>query len=182
MRSLPIIVAVACAVASLPAAAQTLKPGLWEMQNKTEGNAELNQSIAQMQKELAAMPPEQRKQAEAIMAKHGMQMGPAGGGAMRTRVCMTREMIERNEIPATNGDCRTSQQRRSGNTLNMAFTCTNPTSTGDVRVTFVSPEAFTSTAHVTSIGDGKSDTLTVDSSGKWLSADCGTVKPMQPAK
>jgi hypothetical protein len=27
---------------------------------------------------------------------------------------------------------------------------------------------------------GKAETMNMDASGKWLSADCGTVKPMAP--
>ena len=74
------ILAVSIAAVCLPAAAQ-LKPGLWEITNKVGGNAQLDAARAQMQQQLAAMPPEQRKQMEAMMAQRGMSMpGAAAGG------------------------------------------------------------------------------------------------------
>jgi len=53
---------------------------------------------------MAGMPPEQRKQMQDMLAKQGMGQGGAGGMSMK--ICMTREMVERNEMP--------SQQQGSG--------------------------------------------------------------------
>ena len=119
---------------------------------------------------------------ETMMAGRGVQMAPAAGGGMRMKMCMTKEMAERNDIPANRGDCKTGQQQRSGNTLKMTFTCANPPSRGDTQVTFNGPDAYTSKTNVTSTVDGKPETMTMEGSGKWLSADCGSVKPIQPAK
>jgi hypothetical protein len=182
MRSVTTILLAACAAVALPVAAQTLKPGLWEMQHKVQGNAEMDQAMAEMQKQLAAMSPEQRKQMETMMAGRGVQMAPADGGGMRLKMCMTREMAERNDIPANRGDCKTGPQQRSGNTLKMTFTCTNPQSSGDTQVTFNGSESYTSKTNVTSTTNGKSETMRMEGSGKWLSADCGSVKPIQQAK
>jgi hypothetical protein len=98
------------------------------------------------------------------------------------KMCMTKEMAERNDIPANRGDCKTGQQQRSGNTLKMTFTCTNPPSRGDTQVTFNGPDSYTSKTNVTSTVDGKPETINMEGSGKWLSADCGSVKPIQSAK
>ena len=101
---------------------------------------------------------------------------------MRMKVCMTPEMAERSDIPANRGDCKTGQRQRSGNTMKMTFTCTNPPSTGETQVTFDGPESYTSRTTVTSTTNGKPETMTMEGSGKWLSADCGSVKPLQGAK
>lgn len=169
----------ALAVAGLagPAAAQSLKPGLWEMQQKMQGNPEMEQGMAEARKQMAAMPPEQRKQMEAMMAQRGVQLAPGAGGGMGIRMCMTREMAERNEVPAQQGDCKTTQQQRSGNTMRMAFTCANPPSSGESQVTFSGSEAYTSRTTVTSMVKGKSEKTTIEGTGKWLGADCGNVKP-----
>ena len=76
--------AIACllAAACLPAAAQSLKPGLWEMHNKMGGNAQMDQAMAEMRKQLATMPADQRKQMEAMMAAQGVQVGSGGAGGM----------------------------------------------------------------------------------------------------
>jgi hypothetical protein len=182
MRPLSSILVAAAAALALPVSAQTLRPGLWEMQHKVQGNAQMDQAMAEMQKQLAAMSPEQRKQMETMMAGRGVQMAPGADGGMRMKICMTKEMAERNDIPANRGDCRTGPQQRSGNTLKMTFTCTNPPSSGDAQITFNGTESYTSKTNVTSTTNGKPETMTMEGSGKWLSADCGSVKPIQPAK
>lgn len=177
MKPFALTVAIAAFAAAAPLAAQTLKPGLWEMQQKMGGNPQMDDSMAEMRKQLAAMPPEQRKQMEAMMGQRGVQMAPGAGGGMAVRMCMTPEMVQRNEMPAQQGDCRTTQQQRSGNTMKMAFTCTRPPSSGESQVTFTSNEAFTSRTTVTSTAGGKPEKTTIESTGKWLAADCGNVKP-----
>lgn len=174
------IVAAACALLALPAAAQTLKPGLWEMQHKAGGTPRMDQAMAEMRQQMDAMSPEERRQMESMMAGRGMQMGRAADGGMAMKVCLTPQMVQRNDIPASRGDCRTTRQQRSGSTLTMAFTCTDPPSTGESQVTFHGPEAFTSRSTIASTVDGRSETMTMEGSGKWLSADCGSVKPIAP--
>ena len=49
------------------ALAQTTRPGLWDIQHKMGGDPEIDRAMAEMQKQLAAMPPAQRKQMEAMM-------------------------------------------------------------------------------------------------------------------
>jgi hypothetical protein len=106
-------------MAALPAAAQTLKPGLWEVTNKMQGGSgQMQNAMSEMQKQMASMPPEQRKMIEEQMAKSGVKMGAGGpAGGMSMQICMTKEMVEKNEVPAQQGDCKTTSQARSGNTM-----------------------------------------------------------------
>ena len=48
-------------LAALPAHAQTMKPGLWEVNNKLGGSPEMDKAMAQMQEQMANLPPAQRK-------------------------------------------------------------------------------------------------------------------------
>ena len=64
----------------------------------------------------------------------------------------------------------------------MSFTCTNPPSSGEGTVTFVSPEAYTMKMTVQTVVQGKAEKMNMDGSGKWLSADCGAIKPMAMPK
>lgn len=161
-----------------PAMAQTLKPGLWEINNKMQsGSGQLEKGMTEMQQQMAAMPPEQRKMMQDMMAKQGVSMSPGAGGAMAMKICMTKEMVERNELPAQHGDCKTTTSPRAGNSMKMSFVCTQPPSSGEGQVTFVSPEAYTMKMAMKSTVQGKPETMTMDGSGKWLSADCGAVKP-----
>lgn len=179
MRSAIALAALALAT-SLPAAAQTLKPGLWEISNKMD-NPEMNQAMADMQKQLAAMPPEQRKQMEAAMAQHGVKMQAGGTGGMVMQMCMTREMIERDDVPMQEG-CKVTRNQRTGNVVKMAFTCTNPPSSGEGQFTYTSAEAYTSQMTARATVQGRTQTTSMNATGKWLKADCGNVKPVAPPK
>jgi hypothetical protein len=158
--------------------AQTMKPGLWEITHNTRGGgAQAADAQAKMQREMANMPPEQKKMMQEMMAKHGVQMGGGAGGGMSMKTCMTKEMVERNEVPSQKGDCRTTRQQKTGNTMKFTVVCANPPSTGDGQVTFQSPEAYNMKMVVNTTVDGKPQTMNMDSSGKWLSADCGAAAP-----
>ncbi len=172
------------AAASLAASAQSMKPGLWEITNRMEsGGARMEQSMAQAQAALANMPPEQRKMVEEMMAKQGVKMGSGGpGGGMSIQVCVTKEMAERNEVPTQKGDCKTTQQSRTGNTIKMAFVCTSPPSSGEGQITFASNEAYTMKMAVSTAMEGRPEKMNMDSSGKWLGADCGGVRPPAPPR
>ena len=179
MRVALAAVATAAASAVLPAGAQSLKPGLWAVTNRMQGGSgQMQDAMAEMQKQLASMPPEQRKMMEEQMAKSGVKMGSAGpAGGMSVKICMTREMVEKNEVPGQQGDCKTTSQGRSGNTMKMAFTCTNPPSSGEGQVTYNGSEGYTSRTTMSTQVQGKPEKMTMEGSGKWLGADCGTTKP-----
>ena len=176
------LAATALAAASFAAGAQTLKPGLWEISNKMN-SPQMDQAMAEMQKQMASMPPEQRKQMEAMMAQRGMSMpGAAPGGGMTVKMCMTKEQVERNEVPMEKSDCTMSNQQKSGGTVKFAFSCPNPPSKGEGEFTMSGSEAYSSRVKVTSTVQGKPETMTMEGSGKWLGADCGAIKPMVPPK
>lgn len=169
-------------IANPPALAQNAKPGLWEIHQKMGGSAEIDKAMAQMQQQMASMPPAQRKQMQDMMAKQGMSMGGAGGG-ISVKMCMTKEMAERNEMPqAQQGDCKSSTSPRVGNTQKISFVCTQPPSSGEGQITFTSSESYTLKMVTTTSVKGKPEKMTLDGSGKWLWADCGAVKPMTAPK
>jgi hypothetical protein len=170
-----LLVAGIAAAALGSAGAQSLKPGLWQITHQTQGGGDMGRSMAAMQQQLANMPPEQRKMVEQHMARQGMQSGPGGG--MAVKVCITPEMAQRSQVPGQHADCSSTSQARSGNTMKVAFACTNPPSKGEGEVTFTSPEAYTSKMTVTTTVQGKPQQMTMNSSGRWLAADCGSVKP-----
>mgnify|MGYP006207519975 CR=1 FL=1 len=158
--------------------AQSTKPGLWEVTQKMGGNAEMDQAMAQMQKQMAGMSAAQRKQMEAMMGNQGLSMG--AGGTMSLKTCITPEMAARNDMPTqTEGDCTTTVTSRSGNTMKMKFVCTNPPSSGEGTYTFNGDTAYSMKMVMTSQHQGKPQNMTMEGQGKWLAADCGNVKPMQ---
>jgi hypothetical protein len=165
------------AAASPPLLAQSTAPGLWQIENKMGGNPELERAMAQMQAQLAAMPAAQRQQMQAMMGQSGVSM--AAGGAMAVKVCITPAMAARQQLPTqTQGDCTSTIDSRSGNTMKVSFVCTNPPSSGQATYTFESDKAYTMKMAMKSSANGQAQNMTMDAKGQWLSADCGGVKPI----
>lgn len=161
--------------------AQSTKPGLWEINQKMGGNPEMDKAMAEMQKQLASMPPAQRKQMEAMMGKNGMGVAPGGGFSLK--VCITPEMAARAEMPSqTEGNCTSTITSRSASALKTKFVCTNPPSSGEGTYVFNGDKAYTMKMVMQSARNGKPETMTVEGQGKWLSTDCGTVKPIAMPK
>jgi hypothetical protein len=163
--------------------AQSIKPGLWEMNQKVGGSAQMDQSMAQMQQQMANMPPAQRKQMEDMLAKQGMSMptpGAGGGGGMVMKVCITPEMAAKQDMPMQNeGDCTSTVTSRSASALKMSFVCKNPPSTGEGTYTFSGDTAYTMKMVMNTTHKGKPQTVTMDGQGKWVAAACGAVKPLK---
>jgi hypothetical protein len=136
--------------------------------------------MAQAQKQMESMPPEQRKMMQDMMAKQGVKMGTGSGGGVSLKVCMTQEMVDRNEISGGNqNNCTHTYSQRTGNAQKFSFSCTKPSSSGEGVVTFTSAESYsmkmTSTANVR----GAPEKMEMQSNGRWLSGDCGSVKPIR---
>lgn len=169
--------------AALTGLAQTMKPGLWEITNNMlGGSGEMASAMAEMQKEMANMSAEDRKMMEAMMSKHGASMGKPGGG-MTIKICLTQDMINQNQLGRQEGNCKHSTSPKIGNTMKFSVACTNPTSNGEGTITFISPEAYSTKMTLTTSQNGKPETLKMESSSRFLSSNCGNIKPiMVPAK
>lgn len=178
MRRLQIIATALAGVMAVPASAQNMKPGLWEVTNQMGGEmgAKMAAAQKQMQQQLASLPPEQRRQMEKMFAQQGLKM--SAGGGMSARTCITKEMAARNQAPTQQqGDCKQEYMQRTGNTMRFKVVCANPPSNGEGEVIFHSPESYSMNMKFTE--QGKPQNMTMDARGKWLSSDCGSVKPMQ---
>ena len=170
-----------CAACSV--AAQSMKPGLWEISQKMQsGSGEMEKAMAEMQKQMAAMTPEQRKSMQDMMGKQGVSMGAGGPGVMAVKICITKEMAERNEVAPQQGDCKSTNSPRTGNSMKLSFVCTQPPSSGEGQITFASAESYTSKMTVRTTASGKNETMAMDGQGKWLAAECGAVKPLPAGK
>jgi hypothetical protein len=163
---------IALALCSSIVIAQQSKPGLWEVTTRMNDPKMQAQMDAAM-KQLESMPAKERKMMEEMMAKQGITM--PSGGAIGSRFCMTKEMAEKDHVPAPAEGC-TQQSQRKGNQLTITMQCTKPKSDLVMVANFISDTQYTMTMK----GKGPTPDSNVDmsGSGKWLSADCGTIKPM----
>ena len=136
----------------------------------THSNKETQQAMAQMQQQLASMPPAQRKQMEAMLAQQGVSVD--GKGGMRMKSCVTSEMAARSEVPVQEGDCKTTPAKRSGNTMKFSYQCTDPDIRGECTVTFTSPKQYRLHSESVQTVKKKKKKITMDVEGTWLSSDC----------
>lgn len=178
----PRLVALASLVVVCTASqAQNMKPGLWEIQQQMQLDPALQAQMDEARQQMAAMPPDQRKAMESMMAQRGMSIDLKGGGTTM-KVCVSKEQAERDEPPVTDkGDCK-HDIKRSGNVVHTRFECSNPPSKGEGDVTLTSPQAYAMKMRVTSQRDGKPQTMTMNGTGRWLGADCGNIKPSGTAR
>ena len=183
-RSLPVACVLALSGAAALAQQPHIRPGLWEetMKIKTD-DPRANAAMEQMQQRLAAMTPEQRAQMEKMMGGHGMAMGPGGN---TVRVCVTKEQIARGFHPEDRGHCSRSKVSSSGGVTSFEFACQGERDSVTGHGTFT--EMGDSTFAVATVADVVSQKTSrhVESNiaGKFVSSDCGDVKPMDvpPAK
>jgi hypothetical protein len=173
------ILALACACAALPAGAQTMKPGLWSLSNQmTSSDPQLAQAMSAMQQHMANMSPEQRQQMQKMMQQNGMQLDIGAGGAVQTKLCMTREMAERKEFPVQQGDCKQTFTQQSSTRGHIAFSCTKPKVSGEGDVTADSDTSYRAHMKIKSEEQGHNQVVDMDVTGKWLSGDCGNIRPI----
>ena len=181
LRAVPVVAGLLLAAGAH--AASHMSPGLWEMQTQTKSNnPQMEAARARLKDQLASMPPDKRAAMEQMMASKGMVIG-ADGNTNTVRICVTKEMAERDSLPQRDGAC-TQDTSRSGNTIHVKTTCQSANGTqgitSDGEFTLDGTTGFTghSTTNLTMRGQPTQMQSTV--SGKWLGADCGDIKPIQP--
>ena len=170
---------------SLAQAEPHLRPGLWEEAVTVKSdNAQANAAMEQMKARMAAMPPDQREAMEKMMASHGI--GMAAGAPNTVRICVTKEQADRGFKPEDNGHCTRSNVRTSGSTTSFDFACKSEHSsvTGHGSFTAQGDSAFTAATTADNVSPKMTMHIQSEIAGRFVSADCGDVKPMQtsPAK
>jgi hypothetical protein len=154
--------------------AAAIKPGLWQVDSKMASpDAATDNAMSMVLQQLGNLPPDQRKQLESMAASRGMAMPTVGAdGAVRVTACVTPEMAARKQIPTGQpGDCKSKNTDIAGG-MNVSFTCANPKSSGEGKVTFSSEQAFSMQLAVTTSARGTPEQVNVTSNGKWLGATC----------
>lgn len=159
--------------------AQTrLQPGLWEQtQTMKTGSGQMEQQMAEAQSRLAALPPEQRKMVEQMMARQGVGAGSSPGAL---RLCISAEQAAGGEPPRADGRCTQQVTERSGNRLHFSFQCQGqPPSSGEGEYVLHSPSSYSSQVTVKTVVQGRPETIQMSQQGRFISADCGGLQPIK---
>ncbi|MFM7505597.1 MAG: DUF3617 domain-containing protein [Rubrivivax sp.] len=158
----------------------SIAPGLWEHRmTMKSGDPAMNQRLAEAQRMMASMPPEQRKALEQMMAQQGIAMAPGGPGApMTMRLCLTPEQAAKQELPAAGERCTHRITARSANSLKFAVECPADRARGDGETVFSSPKAYEGRFRMQrQVAGSAPEQMEMQVSARWLGADCGAVKP-----
>lgn len=164
----PILLFTLLSASAAGGAAGQTKAGLWEMTVKSDA-----------MKHMPKLSPEQMEQ----MRKMGINMPQMKDDGMVTKVCISKEMAERDTLPEmtdkANG-CQTRNMQRSGSSYSMEVVCDGPEMKGEGKAkgTFSGNESFTSTYDFKGTVHGQPVSQHHETSGKWLGADCGGIKPI----
>jgi hypothetical protein len=156
------------AIALAQAPVLDVKMGLWEISSTMNIGGEMPMM------DTSKMTPEQKAQMEAAMKSM------MGAHTNTQKTCVTREKFDKSAFMGDDQPGMTCKQTVSTNTrsvLDANVVCTGERPrTMQVHVDALSSTTFKGTMKSTSNEQGKTFTLDATMSGKWLSADCGTVK------
>jgi len=150
------------------APALDIKMGLWEITTTSSMGGEIaGIDTSKLSKEQAAKMQEAMK---AMMASH----------TDTSKTCMTRDKFEKEGL-LMNADekakCKQTINTNSKSVLDMNLACTGDQArTGHAHFEASSPSAFSGTMKFAQTEGGKTMNVDMQMSGKWLGADCGTVK------
>lgn len=171
------ILALGVSLLAAPVLAGDMKAGLWEVKTTRQivNGQDVLAQMQQMQQQMAGLPPEQRKQMEAMMGRQGIGMGPGG----TTRMCISEEMARR-DTPLVDPDvrCQPIKMSRSGNTTRYEIDCTmDGRRTQGKGENTVSANSIQSRMDMTTTDASGRHTMQTESQMTWLGPDCKGLAP-----
>ena len=162
-----------------PARPQDVQPGLWELTNKvSSSNPQVQAAMTGVERQLANMTPEQRLSVQQMLEHNGVQVDLGAGGALHSKMCVTREMIARREMPMQEGDCAYKMTPAGANRLEVAFTCTRPHASGEGEMTVDTPTSYHGRMQVRN-QEQPGQSVDMEVNGRWLGAECGSLRPIR---
>ncbi len=159
-------------LSAIPALALDMRPGLWEFSSdniQVDGRA--MPGMAEMLEQMQALPPEQRKMMQDMLAAQGVQPSAAG-----LRMCLSEAQVKSRALPFQHEPgCTQAVDEQTDRLWRFRFECPDARGHGETRL--LSSQEVVSVMETqyqvgTRDGSGKMQTH-----GKWLSADCGSLKP-----
>lgn len=182
MKSIALPLAVALAVVALAAQAADparRKPGLWEVQSKTEGGG-MPGGMPDTGEAMSKMSPDQRAMVERMMKERGVG---TGAKPHSFRYCLTKERAEKDFVPQNDSeaDCTHNVNHSSSSEAKFSFSCKRKdgsTVDGEGRAYNLSPESYAMDMHMKMVHDGKPMEMSMQQQGKWLGSDCKGLKPL----
>jgi len=160
-----------------------IKPGLWENTTTTEISGLAMPAMPQLTPDqLAKMPPDARARME------GMMKGGAGAPRTNTmKACITREQLNKPLFDSGDKSCTYKLVSSSSSSQQIHVECTrgNSKTSGDVNLDRVDSEHLKGNVNMKTSVDsaaggaaaGQNMNIKISFTNKWVSSDCGDVKP-----
>nr|BFD59922.1 DUF3617 domain-containing protein [Bdellovibrio sp. CKG001] len=169
-----LLLTAALLTAASSAQAFDIKPGLWEAKMTLTLDGKVFDPMAEMNKALAQVPAEQRKQMEEMMAKSGSHMPITKDGY---RICYTADMLNnpKSVMDATKS-CTTKVTTQTAKKISGTFDCPKEDAKGTFEWTAKSDTQYEG---VMTGKNSKGKDTVIRYEGKFVSTDCGKVKPVK---
>jgi len=157
--------------------APPIKPGLWQTKVQQD-DPEMAAKMREMEAQLKNLPPEARKQIDAMMKQQGISLGAPGV----IKMCFSKEQLSEEGWQGLQqrGDCKVDTTRQ-GKHWKFRASCPPPNaSVTEGEAVFLSPERYTVKSSTTTSVAGQPKVMKTSAESTWLGADCGDLKPIQP--
>lgn len=148
-----------------------VRPGLWQVTTSSD-----------LLLLVPHIPADQMQSINDLAKEYGLEMPQIEMGGAVSQACITQEMSAQKTLPvlAQNAlGCVSKNASRTGNNYKAEFFCDGPDLKGNViaEATITDAESFTGKTQFIGAAQGIAVNEKADISGKWINADCGTVKP-----
>ena len=171
-------VSVVLMTATADAAAQAsaeivMRPGLWEVS-----------TTSPLLKLVPQISPDQMAKLRQLAGQYGVGMPDISSGAATGKVCVSPTMAQQNILPGLDqarSGCRSHNARRNGSHYQAEVTCANEkfSGRGIAQGDFTTTESFTGRSTFQGTVQGIAVDEHAETSGRWISADCGELKAIQ---
>jgi hypothetical protein len=158
------------------------KPGLWETTSTMEmtGGPAMPAMPQLSEEQLSKMPPQQRAQVEAMMKARGGAQAPR---TSTSKSCLTKDSFQQAMAMGQNENCTRKVIASSSSMQNVHMECQQGkmNMAGDLLIERVDAEHAKGSMVMKAVGgDQQAVNMNVKMSfnTKWLSSDCGDVKPL----
>lgn len=145
-----------------------VKPGMWKIDMVIEADGKKINPSAELEKVMAALPEEQKKQMMEMLDKQGKGNMPAFGNSL-SEVCLTKEMIDKGVMEGKKDeDCTYNTTTKTATHMAGSFSCKSGAS-GTMDWNAQSTTAYTGLINVTDKSGKKSK---IDYKAKFLKDKC----------
>ena len=173
MRKIILSISLLFTVSTANSAESHMRPGLWEM-TTTSGLLSL----------VPMIPPDQMQNLTNLAKQYGFEMPKINNGAATSQVCITQEMANQKIPTVLNQNqygCGVKNAVQTGNDYKINLICENTVLKGNgvTEGVFTNPESFTGRTEFNGVVQGNPVNERAYTDGRWISENCGTVKPFR---